>query len=266
LRQIQVLAAVPASRLHRLQLLEPERYEFLGVTTWPELFQVIRSRPVALAVVDPMLSGKPQTREIESIRIQFPSLPVVLYTTLVPEMAGILLVLGRTGIRRAIFARIDDDPATLRTVVRDELEYSPLLQMIDAFAEALDGLTERVRAVLEAALSEPSADLTVDQLARQAGVNRRTFDRWFARSGLPSPRVVLMLARLLYAHRLLLDPGYTIGDVALKLGYGKARTLQQHFKEVFGVPAGELRISRSPEEAMQGVVLRYFPHQQRAAS
>lgn len=260
------MAALPAPQIHRLRLLEPDRYVFLEVSDWADLFQVIRSRPVALAVVDPMLTGQPRAREIESLRIQFPSLPVVLYTTLVPAMAGILLTLGRTGIRRAIFARIDDDPLTLRAMLRDELSYSTLWQVINGLADALHGLSDRVRAVLESALSQPTADLTVDQLAHQAGVNRRTFDRWCARSQLPSPRVVLMLARLLYAHRLLLDPGYTIEDVAMKLGYGKARTLQQHFKEVFGMPAGELRISLTPEDAMREVVTRYFPPLQQAAS
>jgi len=239
---------------------------FLGVSEWADLFQVVRSQPVALALVDPMLTGHPRAREIESLRIQFPSLPVVLYTTLVPAMAGILLTLGRTGIRRAIFARIDDDPVALRAVLRDELSYSTLWQVIDGLAVALHGLSDPVRSVLESALGQPTADFTVDQMAHQAGVNRRTFDRWCARSHLPSPRVVLMLARLLYAHRLLLDPGYTIEDVAIKLGYGKARTLQQHFKEVFGMPAGELRISLSPEEAMHDVVRRYFPQLERVAS
>ena len=48
--------------------------------------------------------------------------------------------------------------------------------------------------------------------------------------GLPSPRMVMVLTRLLYAHRLLLDPGYTVEDVALKLGYSKTKTLQMHLR------------------------------------
>ena len=51
--------------------------------------------------------------------------------------------------------------------------------------------------------------------------------------------------RLLYAHRLLLDPGYTVEDVALKLGYSKTKTLQMHLRAVFGLTAGELRVSLS---------------------
>jgi hypothetical protein len=59
----------------------------------------------------------------------------------------------------------------------------------------------------------------------------------------------MILTRLLYAHRLLLDPGHTVEDVAVKLGYGKVKTLQRHLRAVFGMSAGDLRVSMSLEEA-----------------
>jgi AraC-like DNA-binding protein len=76
----------------------------------------------------------------------------------------------------------------------------------------------------------------------------------------------MVLLRLLYAHRLLLDPGYTVEDVALKLGYSKTKTLQMHLRAVFGVTAGELRVSLAPEEALDIVTQRYFAQQQRQAA
>jgi transcriptional regulator GlxA family with amidase domain len=68
----------------------------------------------------------------------------------------------------------------------------------------------------------------------------------------------MVLIRLLYAHRLLLDPGYTVEDVALKLGYSKAKTLQMHLRTVFGVTAGELRVALSMEDALAIITNRYF--------
>jgi AraC-like DNA-binding protein len=70
--------------------------------------------------------------------------------------------------------------------------------------------------------------------------------------------MVMVLTRLLYAHRLLLDPGYTVEDVALKLGYSKTKTLQMHLRAVFGQTAGELRVSLSSEEALMVVTERYL--------
>ncbi len=99
---------------------------------------------------------------------------------------------------------------------------------------------------------------SVTALAERAQLTRRTCERWFTKVGLPSPRVVMVLTRLLYAHRLLLDPGYTVEDVALKLGYSKPKTLQMHLRAVFGLTAGELRVSVSVEEALAAVTQRYF--------
>jgi len=75
-----------------------------------------------------------------------------------------------------------------------------------------------------------------------------------------------VLTRLLYAHRLLLDPGYTVEDVALKLGYSKTKTLQMHLRAVFGVTAGELRVALSTEEALMTVTERYLKPMTQAAS
>jgi transcriptional regulator GlxA family with amidase domain len=107
---------------------------------------------------------------------------------------------------------------------------------------------------------------TVTALADRAQLTRRTCERWFTKVGLPSPRMVMVLARLLYAHRLLLDPGYTVEDVALKLGYSKPKTLQMHLRAVFGSTAGELRVSLSTEEALEAVTNRYFVPLARAAA
>jgi transcriptional regulator GlxA family with amidase domain len=76
----------------------------------------------------------------------------------------------------------------------------------------------------------------------------------------------MVLTRLLYAHRLLLDPGYTVEDVALKLGYSKTKTLQMHLRAVFGLTAGELRVSLTAEEALGVVTNRYFAQLARAAA
>src|SRR4029453_5614989 len=119
-------------------------------------------------------------------------------------------------------------------------------------------LPKELRVALEAMLHAAGDGPTVTALADRARLTRRTCERWFTKVGLPSPRTVMVLIRLLYAHRLLLDPGYTVEDVALKLGYGKTKTLQMHLRAVFGYTAGELRVSLSTEEALMIVTDRYF--------
>jgi transcriptional regulator GlxA family with amidase domain len=154
--------------------------------------------------------------------------------------------------------RFEDAPGALRSALLSELEQSASQQVMQALGSTLRDLPEELRTALETMLHAPGDGPTVTALADRAQLTRRTCERWFTKVGLPSPRVVMVLTRLLYAHRLLLDPGYTVEDVALKLGYSKTKTLQMHLRAVFGQTAGELRVALSTEEALEAVTHRYF--------
>jgi len=251
-----LLAAVPPERLLRLRSLDPDRYQWVSGTGWPDSVDAIRAKPVEMAVVDPLLGG--QAHGIERIRLLFPSLPLLIYTELAPATASVLLQLGRAGIRRVVFHRFEDAPASLRSAIQAELEQSASQQVMQALGSALQELPREMMRALEAMLHAGDDTPTVTALAARAQLTRRTCERWFTKVGLPSPRMVMVLTRLLYAHRLLLDPGYTVEDVALKLGYSKTKTLQMHLRAVFGQTAGELRVSLSSEEALMVVTERYL--------
>jgi AraC-like DNA-binding protein len=253
-----LLAATAGPRQARLRALDPTRYAWVVADTWAQALNLIRSRPVELAVVDPLLGDEPRPHAIERLRLLFPSLPLLVYTELSPATAAALLTLGRAGIQRAVFQRFEDGPKALHGVLQAELEHSVSRQVVGALQERLRELPGPVREALETMLYDPGAGLTVSELAARALLSRRTCERFFTRLGLPSPKWVMLLMRLLYAHRLLLDPGYTVEDVATKLGYGKVRTLQRHLRAVFRLSAGELRASVSFDEALALVCRRFF--------
>ena len=262
-----LLAAVPPERVFRLRTLDADRFQWVSASNWPEAVEAIRAKPVDMAVVDPHLGGgEPRPHGIERLRLFFPSLPLLVYTDLTPANAGVLLQLGRAGIRRVVVYRFEDAPGALRSALLSELEQSASQQVMQALGAILSELPEELRAALETMLHAPGDGPTVTALADRAQLTRRTCERWFTKVGLPSPRVVMVLTRLLYAHRLLLDPGYTVEDVALKLGYSKTKTLQMHLRAVFGLTAGELRVSLSTEEALEAVTSRYFTQLARAAA
>jgi transcriptional regulator GlxA family with amidase domain len=118
---------------------------------------------------------------------------------------------------------------------------------------------------LKDALRAPGIVQTIQQIAARARVDRGTCARWFARAGLPSPRHILAAARVLYAHRLLQDPGFTIEDVAKRLGYAQAKTLQQHARTYLGLTAGEMRLSLTADEATARIVQGFLTPARREA-
>ncbi len=202
-----------------------------------------------MAVVDPLLGDEARPHGIERLQLLFPSLPLMIYTELSPPTAAALLRLGRAGIQRAVFQRFEDGPKALRAAIAQELEHSATRQVVKTVQQLLADLPPGIGDALDAMLHR-GGSCTVSELARQAHLSRRTCERLFTKARLPSPKAVMILTRLLYAHRLLLDPGHTVEDVALKLGYGKAKTLQRQLHAVFGVTAGDLRVSMSVEDAL----------------
>src|SRR5256884_4012773 len=261
------LAAAPAAQFHKLRRAAAPRFPVVHAQDWDVALATIRTRPVELAAVDPTLQGSASAHEIERLRLLFPSLPLILYTVLSPATGAVLLALGQTGIRAVVFTRIDDHPARLREVLAHEEARSASRQLLDQLTGVLAPLPSELRWVVEEVLRAPAELQTVQQVAARARVDRRTFERWFARLGLPSPRHFLAAARVLYAHRLLQDPGFTVDDVAQRLGYAQTKTLQLHARAYLGLTAGEMRLSLDSNEALARVVQRFLtPLEARASA
>src|SRR6266581_2963511 len=176
-----VLAAVPTDQCHKLRRAGAPRFPVVHARNWDDALATIRTRPVELAAVDPQLEGSPSAREIERLRVLFPSLPLILYTALTPATAAVLLALGHSGINAVVFTRIDDHPARLREVLAHEEARSASRQLLDQLAAVLAPLPSELRWVVEEVLRAPAELQTVQQVAARARVDRRTFERWSSR-------------------------------------------------------------------------------------
>ena len=261
-----VLAAVSDIQYQRLRGAVAPDFVLARAPTWDAALETIRVRPVEIVVVDPMLGGA-KGQEVERLRVLFPSLPLILYTPmLTPELAPVLLAMGKCGITKVVLSRTEDHPTHLRDVLSAEALQSASQRLFDQLSAALAPLPSELRWVLEDALRTPGEVQTIQQVAARARVDRGTCARWFARAGLPSPRKILAAARVLYAHRLLQDPGFTIEDVAKRLGYAQAKTLQQHARTYLGLTAGEMRLSLKADEATAVIVRDFLTPARHAAA
>src|SRR5688500_5225656 len=168
-----LLAAVPAERLFRLRTLDQDRFQWASVASWPEAVDAIRVKPVDMVVVDPLLGGgDPRPHGIERLRQFFPSLPLLVYTDLTPANAGVLLQLGRMGIRKVVIHRFEDAPSSLRQAILTELEHSASQQVLQSLDPILRELPKELRLALEAMLHAPGAGPTVTTLADRARITR----------------------------------------------------------------------------------------------
>jgi AraC-like DNA-binding protein len=97
------------------------------------------------------------------------------------------------------------------------------------------GVFGRVRAYVDAHLGE---HITLDDLARQAGVSRFHFARQFRLSTGESPMAYLRRARVERALRLLLSRDATIAGVAARLGFADQSHFTRTFARLVGISPG----------------------------
>ena len=98
---------------------------------------------------------------------------------------------------------------------------------------------EQALAVARCVLEKPSSDDTVDGLARQHGVARRTLERRFREQTGMSFGMWRQKARLLDSIRMLAG-GTPVTDAALDCGYSSVSAFIAAFKRTFGYTPGSL--------------------------
>lgn len=99
----------------------------------------------------------------------------------------------------------------------------------------------RLSDALSWALANLSNDINVDQLAEQACMSRRSFDRQFRSTMAISPKQWLIQLRIHYACELLESSELDIEQVAAKSGFERAINLRHHFKLQKGVSPSQYR-------------------------
>jgi transcriptional regulator GlxA family with amidase domain len=89
--------------------------------------------------------------------------------------------------------------------------------------------------VMNYVLENLGSRLDAGQLARQAHLTRRTFDRRFREATGSSPMRWVLGQRILQAQRLLEDTDLSVDAVASQVGLSTGVTLRPHFRRVVGV-------------------------------
>jgi AraC family transcriptional regulator len=93
----------------------------------------------------------------------------------------------------------------------------------------------QLRRALEFLQANLAADISLDDLAREAGLSRFHFARMFKRSTGVSPHQYLLQCRVERARELLLAGNRTIAEIAAETGFYDQSHLVSQFKRAFGV-------------------------------
>jgi AraC-like DNA-binding protein len=183
---------------------------------------------------------------------EFPRVPAVgLLSSLSPQTAQTVLVLGRCGLRTLVDVREPRGWQQLRSVLlhdqASEIHRLALARVTDDLGAAPDGCHRFFGALFE----QGPETRTIDELSRALGVVPSTLMSRFYRAELPAPKRYLALARLVCAARLFENPGLSVSFVSNELDYSSPQAFGRHLRSTLHMSALEFREHYDGEGMLQ---------------
>lgn len=255
---MDVVAYLPAPLLSHLRIVLGDRHQLTPVDGWEALDAAVRREQADIVVLDPTLPGTVRVSETVVLQQRYPSVRVVVYTSLTPSAMRMVVELAKHGLQHVVLHRFDDDPRRFTELLTQLPGHALGELLLEKVNDAVAALPPRVGGAVARMMRAPRHYSTVDDLAAGAGMTRRQLYRVLEGAGFTSPRLLVQAARAVRAFAFLRDPGRLLEDVSEKLGYSEPRVLNRVMLELVGTRPLEARGTMNPQEFVERVAARLF--------
>ena len=215
---------------------------------------MIRRKPVTVVILDPAVDGTMNVGAVAELLKRYPSLPLIAYVTLRAPQFAAVAQLSRLGLKEVVLHRFDDAPEGFRERI-ERLEGNALTHdVIEVLRGRLAQLPRQLSITIENLFEQPHRYMSALDLAMEAGGSIVGFYRNLDAAELGSPKRLLIGAKVLRGFAYLRDPGYSVLDVSIKLGYKTPRIFTQHWVSIFGLTPARVRNRLTDEAAVERVL------------
>lgn len=178
----------------------------------------------------------------------FDSLPRVMHARGTASGQGWLALLGRQAATESQVRRAGGE--TVLAKLAELMFVEVMRQYADSLPQQargwLSGLKDtHVGHALRLLHGDPSADWTIEKIAREVGLSRSVFADRFTHYVGVSPIQYMGQWRMQLAARRLESPGVSIAQAGAEVGYESEAAFNRAFKKHVGVPPGAWRRGRS---------------------
>jgi len=248
---LSIAAFLPQNLLMHVRYVFEAEEKVRAADSWHSLEALIRENAVSVAILDPSASGSTNIDAVARLLARYPSLPIVAYVSLSPASFSAVAQLSRRGLEHVILHRFDDSKVRFQQRIK-RVQSSPLThELLAALAPKLRDMPLPLARAVRDMLERPHRFGSALDLATSAGVPATSLYRSFEAAGLGSPKKLLIAAKVLRGLSYLRDPGYSIRDVAKKLGYRQSRIFTAHILEIFGATPSHIRPRITEAEALK---------------
>jgi len=222
-----------------------------------ELLVTLDEGRVDLVVVDAIdAAGRSMAPGIRAIRSGFPTIPILAYCSLSSGASATVLDAAQAGATGLVFRGVDDAGYAMRAAIRSARQHSAAQRVHDALSPRLPPAAQPF---LRYAISRAGDDPTVDDAARNLGVDRKTLFNWLRRSGSIGPRELINWTRIAIGVGMLEDPRRTAEQVAMDLGFASGTAFRNMLRRYTGVNCSEIRVGGGLDRVLAMLAARLGP-------
>lgn len=191
-------------------------------------------------VVDPSLLTAAGAEELAE-RCAINPVATIAYGSITHQALESTVVLAQRTVAQFVFHGTPNERSALARALLLAPDPTIGARLVDALTPQIgqlpEVLAENVVAMLRGAIGAASPE----ELATQSAFARRTMDRWIARVGFTSARLLAAAARVARVYRAVVASDVPLKRLAAMVGYRSQRTLDQQLDVLVGVASSPLR-------------------------
>lgn len=222
--------------------------------SWETLETLIRLEPLSVVVLNPAADGTMDISRACKLIRRFSSIPFVAYVPLDAPFARGIAHMSNDGLQDLVVVRANDSPVHFRETLTRVSSIHELGEMVDALQPWFKRLPATLTQVLIDTLRQPHKYASAEAIAAAAGMTVSALYRAFRSARMNSPKSFVVGAHVFRGYLYLKDIGFSIRDIASKLGYTHPRIFAHQTESVLGEPPSRIRHSLAMETAVQRLV------------
>ena len=253
-RFLRLATFLPTGQAAQLMVALDVHDEIHAADSWESLEVLVRLEPLSVVVFNPAADGTMDaTRACRLIR-KYVSIPFVAYVPVDAAFVRGIVHMSNDGLQDVVVYHSDDSPSRFR----ETLERVSSIPQVECLVGNLQPWFRLLPAplvdVLVDALRQPHKYASAADVAAAANMTLSALYRSFRNARLNSPKSFVVGARVFRGYVYLRDAGFSIGDVARKLGYTHSRIFAHHIECVLEERPSKVRHSLDDREAVRRLV------------
>ena len=251
---MSIAVFLPPQLLTHVRHVFAKEQDFFIATSWKELEEIVRREPISVVIADPAADGVVDIDAVSGILQRYPSLPFVGYVMLTPSAFGAIAQLARRGLDHVVLHRFGDSRERLQQTISRVRANPPSQKVMTLLEPVLREVPVSLAKAVADLFERPHRYASVLELATVAGLPPVSVYRYIDNVKLGSPKKLLVAARLSRGLTYLRDPGYSVREVATKLGYRHAKIFTAHVLDVFEMTPSRLRSRLTEDDALAQLI------------